>query len=476
MLYPNIRVVGTYLRSIDVAVIAVASQATMWGGSALWGWPSGPPAVVFSASIALAFAALAARFRTYQARRTQHFDQELRAISEPLLYGAGVACAVCQILTTGLPGRCYTAGASAALASLLVTRSFYRLVARRVRRSGIDNRVWLIVGDNARTARIVEGVLANPHFGIRIEEIVDLAPKPGLPTCSAGLSSSACTGLKSRLLYSSAEVSEILSTTVIDEVIVALPVRSYYDEIQQILDICCAKGISVKLPPEAFERAGFRTTFSQVGGTHLVTHFSGPSNPLELRAKRVLDAVGATAGLVLLSPLMTLIAVAIKVTSRGPVFFLQTRVGLHGRHFRMVKFRSMIHDAPARRHELERLNQADGAAFKIKNDPRITLVGKWLRQFHFDELPQLWNVLLGDMSLVGPRPLPPHEARNSDQWQRRLTMPPGLTCYWQVRGDHRMPFRQWMQLDLAYIDEWSLWLDLKLLCSTVPAVVRGKGW
>jgi lipopolysaccharide/colanic/teichoic acid biosynthesis glycosyltransferase len=179
---------------------------------------------------------------------------------------------------------------------------------------------------------------------------------------------------------------------------------------------------------------------------------------------------------VLLSPLLVLIAVAIKLTSHGPVFFLQTRVGLHGRHFRMAKFRSMIHDAPARRHELERLNQTDGAAFKIKNDPRITFVGKWLRQFHLDELPQLWNVLLGDMSLVGPRPLPPHEARNSDQWQRRLTMPPGLTCYWQVRGDHRMPFRQWMQLDLAYIDEWSLWLDFKLLCSTVPAVVRGKGW
>jgi exopolysaccharide biosynthesis polyprenyl glycosylphosphotransferase len=475
MLYPNIRVVGTYVRSIDVAVIAVASNATLWAGSALWAWPSGSPAIVFSASIALSFAALATRFRTYQARRTQRFDQELRAISEPLLYAAGVACAACQILTTGLPGRCYTAGASAALASLLVTRSIYRIVARRVRRSGLDNRVWLIVGDNARTARIVEGVLANPHFGIRIEEIVDLAPKAGWGTGPGGLSSTASIS-ESRLLTCAAEVSEIISTRVIDEVIVTLPVRSYYDEIQQILDICCAKGISVKLPPEAFERAGFRTTFSQVGGIHLVTHFSGPSNPWELRAKRVFDTVGATAGLLLLSPLLALIAVAIKLTSRGPVFFLQTRVGLHGRHFRMAKFRSMIHDAPARRHELERLNQADGAAFKIKNDPRITFVGKWLRQFHLDELPQLWNVLSGDMSLVGPRPLPPHEARNSDQWQRRLTMPPGLTCYWQVRGDHRMPFRQWMQLDLAYIDEWSLWLDLKLLCSTVPAVVRGKGW
>jgi lipopolysaccharide/colanic/teichoic acid biosynthesis glycosyltransferase len=179
---------------------------------------------------------------------------------------------------------------------------------------------------------------------------------------------------------------------------------------------------------------------------------------------------------VLLSPIMAVIAAMVKLTSRGPVFFLQTRVGFHGRHFRMVKFRSMVHDAAARRHELERLNQTDGAAFKIQGDPRITLCGKWMRQFHLDELPQLWNVLMGDMSLVGPRPLPPRESRNSEQWRRRLSMPPGLTCSWQVHGDHRMPFRQWMQLDLEYIDEWSLWLDVKLLCSTLPAVVRGKGW
>jgi exopolysaccharide biosynthesis polyprenyl glycosylphosphotransferase len=473
MLYPNIRVVGAYLRCIDVAMVAVVSAGTLWEGCRLWGWPSGTPVLVFSAGISLVFAALATRFRTYQARRTQRFDHELRAISEPVIYSAGIACAACQMLTSGLPGRGYTAAVSMALASLMVSRSIYRLAARRVRRSGVDNRVWLIVGDNARTRRISEGIATNPHFGIRIEEIVDLPPKTGRGPAGGSNSHFA---LNSRLLFSTEEIRDILSTRVVDEVIVTLPVRSYYDEIQQVLDICCSKGISVKLPPEAFERAGFRTTFSQVGGIQLVTHFSGPANPWELRAKRVLDAVGSAASLVMLSPLLALIAIAVKLTSRGPVFFLQTRVGLHGRHFRMVKFRSMSHDAPARRHELERLNQTDGAAFKIKDDPRITPVGKWLRHFHLDELPQLWNVLMGDMSLVGPRPLPLHEAIKSGQWQRRLTMPPGLTCYWQVHGDHRMPFSQWMQLDLAYVDEWSLWLDVKLLCSTLPAMVRGKGW
>jgi exopolysaccharide biosynthesis polyprenyl glycosylphosphotransferase len=476
MLYPNIRIVGTYLRSIDIAVIAGVAAGTLWEGSLQWGWPSGPPIIVFSASIALAFVALANRFRTYQGRRTQNFGEELRAISEPLVYAAGVACAVCQIFTAGLPGRCYAAAVAATVASLLITRALYRLVARRARRSGLDNRIWLIIGDNARTTRIAEDILAHPHFGIRIDEIVDLAAKPSGGGAAGRLSAYSRIPLQSRLLSSTGEVQDIISTRVIDEVIVTLPVRSYYDEIQQILDVCCSKGISVKLPPEAFERAGFRTVVSQLGGTHLVTHFSGPSNPRELRVKRALDIAVAGVSLVLLSPLLAVIAILVKLTSRGPVFFRQTRVGLHGRHFRMVKFRSMVDDAQARRHEVERLNQTDGAAFKVQHDPRITVLGQWLRQFHIDELPQLWNVLMGDMSLVGPRPLPPREARNSDQWRRRLSMPPGLTCYWQVKGDHQMPFRQWMQLDLEYIDGWSLWLDVKLLCSTLPTVVRGKGW
>ena len=477
MLYPNVRVVGTHVRSIDAVGIALTSTIVLWQGAERWGWPWGPPALVFSAAIAISFAALATRFRTYQARRTEPFPSELRAISEPLLYSAGVACAACQILTSGLPRYGYAAGVGASLASLLVSRSIFRLAVRRVRRRGVDNRIWLIVGDNARTARIAAGILANPHYGIRIDEIIDLPSHPGDCPPERRTDSLVDEGtLKSRLISSADEVRQILTERVIDEVVVTLPVRSYYDEVQQILDICCAKGISVKLPPEAFERAGFRTTFSLVGGIHLVTHFSGPSSFRELRVKRAIDVFGAAAGLVLLSPLFALAAIAVKWSSRGPVFFLQTRVGLHGRHFRMIKFRSMIHDAPARRHELERLNQTDGSAFKIKNDPRITVAGKWLRRFHLDELPQLWNVLVGDMSLVGPRPLPPKEARNSHQWQRRLTMPPGLTCYWQVHGDHHMPFWKWMQLDLAYIDGWSVWLDLKLIFFTLPALVRGKGW
>jgi lipopolysaccharide/colanic/teichoic acid biosynthesis glycosyltransferase len=152
-------------------------------------------------------------------------------------------------------------------------------------------------------------------------------------------------------------------------------------------------------------------------------------------------------------------------------------VGLHGRHFQLVKFRSMVKDAPAQREQLAADNERDGTAFKIRNDARITSVGRWLRKYHLDEFPQLWNVLVGDMSLVGPRPLPVKEAHGNEWWQRRrLSMPPGLTCLWQVEDDPGIPFHEWMELDMAYIDKWSIWLDLKLIALTFGTVLRGRGW
>jgi lipopolysaccharide/colanic/teichoic acid biosynthesis glycosyltransferase len=180
---------------------------------------------------------------------------------------------------------------------------------------------------------------------------------------------------------------------------------------------------------------------------------------------------------VLLSPLFVALALAVKLTSPGPVLFRQTRVGLHGRHFRMIKFRSMVKDAPHLRQAGAVQNERDGTAFKIRNDSRITPVGRWLRKYHLDELPQFWNVLVGDMSLVGPRPLPVAEAFGDEWWQRRrLTMPPGLTCLWQLEDDPTMPFREWMQLDMDYIDRWSLWLDVKLIARTFATIAKGRGW
>lgn len=192
--------------------------------------------------------------------------------------------------------------------------------------------------------------------------------------------------------------------------------------------------------------------------------------------KRAIDATGALVGLVLLSPLLFAIALAIKLTSRGPVFFRQNRIGQGGRRFTIYKFRSMVAGAEALQAALLAMNEQDGPAFKIHRDPRITPLGRLLRKTSLDELPQLWNVLVGDMSLVGPRPLPCSQAAACEQWQhRRLDVAPGLTCIWQVKGRSRVTFAEWIRMDLRYVTARSLALDLRLLVQTVPAVLAGSG-
>jgi lipopolysaccharide/colanic/teichoic acid biosynthesis glycosyltransferase len=196
---------------------------------------------------------------------------------------------------------------------------------------------------------------------------------------------------------------------------------------------------------------------------------------LSLTLKRAIDVVAAALALVLLSPLFLAVAFAILVRDGRPILFWQTRVGLHGRPFRVVKFRTMVPDAEARLAELEALNEIRGQAFKLTDDPRLTRTGRFLRKTSIDELPQLWNVVRGEMSLVGPRPPLEREVAGYDLWhRRRLSMTPGITGLWQVAGRRDDQFDRWVELDLAYIDRWSLWLDLKIVLRTVPAMLQGR--
>jgi len=197
-----------------------------------------------------------------------------------------------------------------------------------------------------------------------------------------------------------------------------------------------------------------------------------------LSIKRAIDFFAALAGLIVLAPFMILVAIAIKMTSLGPIVFSQMRSGKHGKPFRMFKFRSMFSDAEQRRQELESYNQMSGPVFKISNDPRTTPIGRWLRKYSIDELPQLVNVLIGQMSLVGPRPLPLYEVEKFPKpaQRRRLSVKPGITCLWQINGRNEVrDFESWVKLDLEYIDNWSIWLDLRILVGTLPVVVRGYG-
>jgi len=208
----------------------------------------------------------------------------------------------------------------------------------------------------------------------------------------------------------------------------------------------------------------------------MLTFMSAPRDELLLFIRRCFDFSAALALIALLSPLLLTIAALVKITSRGPVLFRQVRAGLHGRPFVFLKFRSMRVDAEALKSALAPFNEMDGPAFKLTNDPRVTPLGRWLRKTSLDELPQLLNILRGEMSFVGPRPAVLDEVRRYEPWQRRrLSMPPGLTCLWQVSGRNELTFDEWMRLDLEYIDNWSLWLDLRIVFKTIPAVVLGRG-
>jgi exopolysaccharide biosynthesis polyprenyl glycosylphosphotransferase len=265
---------------------------------------------------------------------------------------------------------------------------------------------------------------------------------------------------------------------VIDEVLVA-PATGRLDDLRALEGIFLGleeQGIVTRLVVNFLPQSLSDVSFDEFGGIPMLTFSTAPRDEVLLFIRRCADVVLASLLLVLLSPVFLVIALLIKLTSHGPVLFRQTRCGLHGRSFVFLKFRSMQLDAEALKSTLAAFNEMDGPAFKMTNDPRVTPMGRFLRRTSLDELPQLWNILKGDMSFVGPRPAVVEEVRQYEPWQRRrLSMKPGLTCLWQVSGRNELTFDEWMRLDLEYIDNWSLWLDLKIALLTIPAVVRGRG-
>jgi exopolysaccharide biosynthesis polyprenyl glycosylphosphotransferase len=240
---------------------------------------------------------------------------------------------------------------------------------------------------------------------------------------------------------------------------------------------CEEQGIIVRVRTEMSTLRIARSYVDDLHGIPLVTIQSGPQDGWQLLSKRLIDIMASTVLLVLLAPLFIAVVLLIKWDSPGPVFFGQERVGLNKRRFRMLKFRTMLKGSDHQQCALEHLNEAEGPVFKIKNDPRITRIGAFLRRFSIDELPQLVNVLKGEMSLVGPRPLPVRDVERIDvQWhKRRFSIKPGITCLWQVNGRSNIAFNDWVRMDLDYIDKWSLGLDLLILVKTIPAVLRGPG-
>lgn len=346
-----------------------------------------------------------------------------------------------------------------------------RLASRSIlvslRRRGHNTRYVLIVGTNERAIEFAECVRERPELGMQIVGFVD-DEWPGLCAFEE-------TGHKRCCDFSG--LAEFLRHQIVDEAAIYLPVRSYYEHATQLISLCEQHGIAIRVQTQIYN---LRSQDSMALNLEQDTHVAAPSTSVTTwpsLIKRLIDCVGAAAALIVLSPLLIGVAILIKFTSEGPILFRQTRVGLNKRMFNMYKFRTMIPNAEEVQEELLSLNEMTGPVFKLKNDPRVTPLGRFLRKTSIDELPQLFNVLKGQMSLVGPRAMSRRdfELFNTDTHRRRFSVKPGITCLWQVNGRNSIPFEQWMELDLQYIDKWSIWLDIKILARTVPAVWRGTG-
>jgi len=329
-------------------------------------------------------------------------------------------------------------------------------------RARLGDAYYILLVGTGPPAQELAGLIGKSEAGLRLAGWVRTGAEE--PPAEAGAP-----------VYVLADVPRLLRERVVDEVVFAVN-REELERMEELLLLCEEEGVRTRVQLQVFPHLYSQVYLEHLYHIPLLTFSNAPADELRLLVKRVLDFLAAALMLAVLSPLLALLALAVKLTSAGPALFRQERCGLGGRRFSLYKFRSMAMDADLRKEELAALNEADGPVFKMRNDPRCTPLGRWMRKFSLDELPQLWNVLKGDMSFVGPRPPLPEEVEKYERWQRRrLRMRPGLTCLWALEGRSRLSFKRWMQLDLDYIDTWSLWLDLKIFLKTIPRVLTGRG-
>ncbi len=323
-------------------------------------------------------------------------------------------------------------------------------------------RYYAVVGSGELAAEIIGKLRSHPEWSMRLAGFVlEEGAEAADPDCV--------------ILGRVPDLGRVLEEHVLDDVVFAVP-RERLHAIEDAVKVCEEQGVGVMIALDVLRFGNARMSVGDLNGLPMLALTRAPSDELALAAKRMFDIAVSFAILLLLSPVFAALALAIKLDSRGPVFFRQRRVGLQGRTFDIFKFRSMYLDAEQRLESLRAHNEMSGPVFKMKNDPRITRVGRFIRRTSLDEFPQFWNVLRGEMSVVGPRPPLPSEVRQYKRWQRRrLSVKPGITCIWQISGRNNIDFDRWMELDLEYIDQWSLWNDIQICLKTIPAVLGTRG-
>ena len=349
--------------------------------------------------------------------------------------------------------------------SLLGVRVYAVWDFKKTVRSGEKVLRVIIVGTRSRAQQLARVLRKRVVYGVEIVGFID--PDPD---CLEGYEG--CSPILGTVMH----MNTLLKQNVVDEVIVAVS-RTMLNDVEPIVVACEEEGITLRFMADVFNIQVARMTLTHIGRLPLLTMESVAQDEQQLLAKRVFDVVLTVCCLPFLLPLLLLVAIVIKIDSPGPVFFIQQRVGLRKHLFPMVKFRSMYIDAEQRLAEIEHLNEAKGPIFKMTKDPRITRVGRIIRKTSIDELPQLFNVLRGEMSLVGPRPMSVRDVDLFDKGiqRRRFSVQPGITGLWQISGRSKLSFERWLELDLEYIENWSFGLDLEILLKTIPAVLKSDG-
>jgi exopolysaccharide biosynthesis polyprenyl glycosylphosphotransferase len=402
----------------------------------------------------------------YSYQRFTSLWKELTNVMKATFIGVSIFFAAHYFLRFGRIPRTYIlAFCFVNLLFLALDKTALFYVAKELRKRGISRKRVLIVGNGDKTHEFIDVVKKNIGWGLDVVGIVKAAAEN--LTCDTS-------GVK--ILGTYEDIEPLLHDNIIDEIIVCVPIDQF-GLIRKVIECCEREGVQIRIYSDFFGRLVKKVRVDQPYGMNIISLMATQDDELKLYIKRLLDIGVSGVMLIVLSPLFLIMTLLIKATSKGPLLYQWNVVGLNKKPFKSWKFRTMVMSADQMKAELLDRNEMDGPVFKIKNDPRVTKIGKVLRRFSLDELPQLWSVFKGDMSLVGPRPAGPHELARYDSWHRRkLSVKPGLTCLWQVQGRNRIRnFDEWVKLDLEYIENWSLGLDMKILLKTIPAVLRGTG-
>jgi exopolysaccharide biosynthesis polyprenyl glycosylphosphotransferase len=465
MLRQHPRMVQAGLRALDLACLALAFPAaralrdTVRGDFLFHDASQGSQLL---ALILVSWVVASSTFRLYDAYRTQPLSTELGRLARTLLATAVLATAGSYLAWRfDVPRLLLVLEFGLALALLVASRLAVRGTARALRRRGFNARRFAVVGSGELADEVARLLGLHPEWGCSLAGVIleGRDADPGrLP-----------------VLGFLDDIGSVLEQHVLDQVIFALP-SSQLPAAEEAARACQLQGVAVMICLDLLHGGIGQMSLTRLEGVPAITFSTVPSDSVALAVKRAFDVAVSAMALLLLSPVLLGVAAAIRLDSPGPALFRQRRVGLNGREFWLLKFRSMREDAEAQLASLRARNEMSGPVFKMTHDPRVTRVGRFIRRTSLDEFPQFLNVLWGEMSIVGPRPPIPSEVRQYQRWQRRrLSVKPGITCTWQVSGRNEVDFDTWMRLDLDYIDNWSLARDLSICMKTIPAVLTARG-